>query len=119
MMPGLDGFELLRELRKDPLTRDLPVVLLSARAGEEARVEGLGAGADDYIVKPFGARELVARLAARLELSRVRKQAANDREQQLAEIFDQAPAFIAIMRGPNHVFERVNPRYVELTAGRP
>ena len=129
MMPGMDGFELLRALREDPRTRDLPVVLLSARAGEEARVEGLGAGADDYIVKPFGARELVARLAARLELARVRSRAAADREllikelsrerAQLSEIFERSPAFIAVMRGPEHVFERVNPRYVELTAGRP
>ena len=63
MMPGLDGFELLRALRADPATRMVPVVLVSARAGEEARVEGLDAGADDYIVKPFAARELVARVA--------------------------------------------------------
>jgi signal transduction histidine kinase/FixJ family two-component response regulator len=129
MMPGLDGFELLQALRADPATRDIPVVLLSARAGEEARVEGLAAGADDYIAKPFGARELVARVAARLELSRVRKHAASEREQlirelsrereQLAEIFELAPAFIAVLRGADHVFERVNERYIELTGGRP
>jgi CheY-like chemotaxis protein len=62
MMPGLDGFELLRALRDDPATRDIPVILLSARAGEESRVEGLRAGADDYVIKPFSARELVARV---------------------------------------------------------
>ena len=49
MMPGLDGLELLNELRSDPRTRRVPVILLSARAGEESRVEGLDAGADDYL----------------------------------------------------------------------
>ena len=54
-------------MRADPLLRDLPVILLSARAGEEARVEGLDAGADDYLVKPFTARELLARVRSNLE----------------------------------------------------
>ncbi len=76
MMPGLDGFELLRALRSNPATRALPILLLSARAGEEARVEGLEAGADDYLVKPFSARELVARIAAQLEAARLRGQIA-------------------------------------------
>jgi signal transduction histidine kinase/CheY-like chemotaxis protein len=72
MMPGLDGFGLLRALRSDPRTAALPVVLLSARAGEEARVEGREAGADDYLVKPFSARELVASVGAHLTLARAR-----------------------------------------------
>jgi signal transduction histidine kinase len=73
MMPGLGGFELLAAVRADPATRDIPVILLSARAGEEARVEGLQAGADDYVTKPFSARELLARAAALLKLSHVRR----------------------------------------------
>jgi signal transduction histidine kinase/CheY-like chemotaxis protein len=76
MMPGRDGFELLRALRNHPRTNMVPVVLLSARAGEESRVEGLESGADDYLVKPFGARELVARVAAHLEIARMRREAA-------------------------------------------
>jgi PAS domain S-box-containing protein len=76
MMPGLDGFGLLRALRAEECTRTTPVILLSARAGEEARVEGLQAGADDYLIKPFGARELLARVGAHLELARVRREAA-------------------------------------------
>ena len=72
MMPGLDGFQLLRALRSDPETKDVAVVMLSARAGEGATVEGLEAGADDYVVKPFVARELIARVRANLELSRMR-----------------------------------------------
>jgi len=72
MMPRLDGLGLLSALRSDPELRDVPVVLLSARAGEEARVEGLDAGADDYLVKPFSARELIARVSSHLGLSRLR-----------------------------------------------
>ena len=74
MMPGLDGFGLLRALKSDPRTADVPVVLLSARAGEEARVEGLQSGADDYLVKPFSARELVARINAQMTLARHRRE---------------------------------------------
>jgi signal transduction histidine kinase len=66
MMPGLDGFALLRALRSDPSLRSIPVVLLSARAGAEATAEGLEAGADDYVVKPFAARDLLVRITARL-----------------------------------------------------
>ena len=84
MMPRLDGFGLLRALRADPRTRTIPVILLSARAGEESRVEGLEAGADDYLVKPFGARELLARVRAHLEMDRLRREASR-REQALLE----------------------------------
>jgi PAS domain S-box-containing protein len=72
MMPRLDGFGLLRALRADPSLRDVPVILLSARAGEESTVEGLEAGADDYLVKPFAARELLARIRTHVEASRMR-----------------------------------------------
>jgi signal transduction histidine kinase len=74
MMPRLDGFGLLRALRQEPHTRAIPVVMLSARAGEEASIEGLEAGADDYLVKPFSARELLARVRANLELARMRRE---------------------------------------------
>ena len=70
MMPRLDGFGLLQAIRGDPQLRDIPVLLLSARAGEEAKVEGLRSGADDYLVKPFSARELLARVDANLRLAR-------------------------------------------------
>ena len=69
MMPRLDGFGLLAAIRADARTRSLPVIMLSARAGEEARIEGLGAGADDYLVKPFSARELLARVGSHLALA--------------------------------------------------
>lgn len=75
MMPRLDGFGLLRELRADPELQTLPVILLSARAGEEAQVEGLASGANDYLVKPFSARELVARIKASLDMAAIRREA--------------------------------------------
>jgi diguanylate cyclase (GGDEF)-like protein len=75
VMPQLDGFGLLRALRDDPGTRELPVIMLSARSDEEARVEGLDAGADDYLVKPFGARELLARVRTHLTIARLRHDA--------------------------------------------
>jgi signal transduction histidine kinase len=74
MMPKLDGFGLLKALRADEKTRTTPVILLSARAGEESRVEGMGAGADDYLIKPFSARELMARVEAHLNLQRARRE---------------------------------------------
>jgi PAS domain S-box-containing protein len=74
MMPKLDGFGLLKALRADESTRSMPVILLSARAGEEARVEGLEAGADDYLVKPFSARELAARVESHLNLASLRRE---------------------------------------------
>ena len=64
MMPRMDGFELLRTLRADSALRDIPIILLSARAGEESVITGLQATADDYLVKPFSARELLARVGA-------------------------------------------------------
>ncbi len=80
MMPELDGFGLLTALRRDERTQGIPVVLLSARAGEDARVEGLHAGADDYLVKPFGSRELLARVRTNVELARLRYQLSCEEE---------------------------------------
>ncbi|WP_375756942.1 ATP-binding protein [Corallococcus exercitus] len=74
MMPVLDGFGLVRALRADERTRAIPIILLSARAGDEATVEGLGSGADDYLVKPFSARELRVRVRTQLEMARVRRE---------------------------------------------
>jgi signal transduction histidine kinase/DNA-binding response OmpR family regulator len=73
MMPKLDGFGLLSALRADQRLRDIPVLLLSARAGEDAKVEGLKSGADDYLIKPFFARELLARVEANLKLAQLRR----------------------------------------------
>ena len=72
MMPRIDGLALVAALRADPRTATVPVLLLSARAGEDAAIEGLAAGADDYLVKPFPAAELLARVRAGVEMARLR-----------------------------------------------
>lgn len=72
MMPRLDGFSLLKKIRQHPSVKNIPVILLSARAGEEAKVEGLDAGADDYLIKPFSARELLARVDASIRIAQAR-----------------------------------------------
>ncbi|MBI5495632.1 MAG: PAS domain S-box protein [Deltaproteobacteria bacterium] len=74
MMPRMDDFQLLRALRADPVLGDTPAILLSARAGEGAAVEGLAAGADDYLIKPFAARELLARVRSQVERAQMRRQ---------------------------------------------
>lgn len=78
MMPRLDGFGLLQTLRSDPRTRDIPVILLSARAGVEAIAVGLEAGADDYLIKPFSAQELISRVNAHLQIAHLRGEALDD-----------------------------------------
>jgi signal transduction histidine kinase/serine phosphatase RsbU (regulator of sigma subunit)/CheY-like chemotaxis protein len=98
MMPEMDGFELLAALRADPSTAQLPVILLSARAGEESAVEGLAAGADDYLVKPFSSRELLARVHACLDLAELRQAAALATERHAQLLRDLAEAAIAINR---------------------
>ncbi|WP_242056424.1 MULTISPECIES: ATP-binding protein [unclassified Nostoc] len=77
MMPRLDGFSLLRELRADSQTKALPIILLSARAEEESWVAGLADGADDYLIKPFSARELLARVEANLKMAQIRQEVAH------------------------------------------
>lgn len=87
MMPEMDGFELLNAFRGESVLRSIPVILLSARAGEDERVAGIQAGADDYLIKPFSARELLAKVKSNLDLYRVRRQAIA-REQSAIEIID-------------------------------
>jgi PAS domain S-box-containing protein len=89
MMPKLDGFGLLRKLRAEKQFKSTPVIMLSARAGEEAQVDGLAVGADDYLIKPFSARELLARVAVRLESAQLRSQLSEERA-YLASIVDSS-----------------------------
>lgn len=117
MMPELDGFGLLETLRNDNLTATLPVIMLSARAGEEARIEGLDAGADDYLVKPFAARELLARVHAHLDMAKTRREAASTvlaERERLRELLMHAPACVAVLTGPDLRFELANANYRKL-----
>src|SRR5262249_28666814 len=97
MMPNLDGFGLLRALRRNPQTASIPVIMLSARAGEEARVEGLEAGADDYLIKPFSTREMLARIGGALALARARGEAASvlrESKKRLRQVTSLMPAAV-------------------------
>ncbi len=75
MMPEMDGLQLLTALRQEPSTATIPLILVSARAGEEPAIEGMEAGADDYVVKPFTARELIARVHSHIKIARDRQKA--------------------------------------------
>ncbi|MBV8587735.1 MAG: response regulator, partial [Verrucomicrobia bacterium] len=111
MMPRLDGFGLVRELRAIEQTREIPVILLSARAGEEARVEGLRAGADDYLVKPFSGGELLGRVEAHLKLARVRRDSATalrHRAEQFETLFNVAPLGVYVVDADFRIAQ-VNP----------
>ena len=117
MMPRLDGFGLLQALRTSEHLRGVAVILLSARAGEEARIDGLHAGADDYLVKPFSARELLARVQAQLLRSKLRS-VEEIHARRLAGMFEHAPVGVALLRGPEHVFEFANHVYLEMVGTR-
>jgi PAS domain S-box-containing protein len=107
MMPRLDGLGLVKALRAEEATRTVPIVLLSAGAGEDSRIQGLAAGADDYLVKPFSARELLARVGAHVQLAQLRREAEVARsavaraealqasEAQLRLITDALPVLIS------------------------
>ncbi|MGE2720289.1 SpoIIE family protein phosphatase [Mycolicibacterium celeriflavum] len=97
MMPRLDGLQLVAALRADPRTAAIPVLLLSARAGQEAAIEGLQAGADDYLVKPFAAAELLARVRANVKLARLRNHHARWRTALIDSL--QEAFFVADDRG--------------------
>lgn len=112
-MPQLDGIALVRALRSDDRTAGVPVILLSARAGEEAAMEGLAAGADDYLVKPFSSRELVARVRGHLRMGRTRRAA----ERRFRAMADSTPALIWVDDAGGHrVF--VNRGWLDFTGVR-
>jgi PAS domain S-box-containing protein len=117
MMPHLDGLGLLSALRADEGLRDKPVLLLSARAGEEARVEGLDAGADDYLTKPFSARELLARVSSSLQLARLRRETeAKHREEALTlEVLNRIGVAVAAELDLTRAVQVVTDAATELT----
>ncbi len=111
MMPRLDGIGLVQAIRANSALADLPVILLSARADEQARLEGLNVGANDYLTKPFNAPELLARVGANLKLARMRQEATRDlqyRKAQFETLFNQAPLGIYLVDSAFRIRE-VNP----------
>nr|WP_246513686.1 response regulator [Azospirillum picis] len=132
MMPHLDGFGVIDALRRDPDTRELPIILLSARAGEDSAIDGFQAGADDYVAKPFSARELIARVEGTLRLARLRREtsamlrAANEdlekrvaeRTRELNQIWRNSRDLLAVV-GADGVFRAANPAWTEILGYRP
>ena len=103
MMPRLDGFGLIRELRADKALATVPVIVLSARAGEEARLEGLSRGADDYVVKPFSARDLLGRVVATLQSEAMRER-----------VLQQERRFRAFVQASSDVVYTMSPDWSEM-----
>lgn len=104
MMPVMDGIQLLKTIKTNPQTASLPVILVSARAGEEAKEEGFETGADDYLVKPFSGRELMARASAQINLAVKR----NNALQHVYSLFDEIPFSIAVLKGEELIIEYIN-----------
>ncbi len=117
MMPRLDGFGLLRELRADPVLRDTPVLMLSARAGEEALVDGIEHGADDYLTKPFSSRELLARVSGNLQLARLRRETEMKlrEESRTLEILNRVGSTVAAELDLKRAVQIVTDAATELT----
>jgi PAS domain S-box-containing protein len=124
MMPRLDGIAMLRAIRADPRTSSLPVVLLTARADEASTVEGMQAGADDYLAKPFTARELLARVGGHIEIAKVRRESAEQLRASQAILSREVANFEALLRelpvgiamsfDPECADIRVNPAFARM-----
>ena len=128
MMPKMDGFALLQAVRHDPQVRATPVILLSARAGQKSRMEGLSAGADDYFVKPFAASELLAHIDAHVALQRVRQEAFGALQQSEEALRQREAQLQRVMDGSNDGFwdwnvqsgeMYVSPRWYEILGYNP
>jgi len=121
MMPEMDGLELIRQLRADEWLSSVPIVILSARAGEGERTEGLSHGADDYLTKPFSARELLTRVASRLELAKARKRVAEalrSSERRFREMVDMLPAAVYTTDAQGRL-THFNPAAIEFSGRMP
>ena len=114
MMPVMDGIGLLKEIKSNKATSNIPVIFLTARAGEESRIEGLETGADDYLVKPFSSKELLSRVKVQIKIIKLR----NELEGNVRNLFLEAPAIICVLRGPLHVYELANEMYLKLVGNR-
>lgn len=104
MMPVMDGIQLLKAVKEDEQFNHIPVILLTARAGEESRIEGYQTGADDYLVKPFSSKELLARIEAQIKISKKRDTA----EQSIYNLFDGVPFAVAVLKGEDLVIDYIN-----------
>ncbi|MVM34556.1 response regulator [Spirosoma sp. HMF4905] len=110
MMPGMDGNQLLQRLKQSPVTASIPFIFLSARAGQEARIDGLEAGADDYLVKPFSGPELLSKVRTQISLNQSRRL----EELRLRNLVQQAPVAMLLVKGENLVIDLINQTMLDL-----
>ena len=110
MMPDMDGIQLLKAIKENKKYERIPVILLTARAGEESRIEGYQIGADDYLVKPFSTKELLARITTQLSM----RERIEENEKQLEYFIKKAPVGIAVYKGPDFIIEAANDRVLEM-----
>lgn len=110
MMPVMDGLQLVNTLKGNINTQHIPVILLTARAGEESRIAGYETGADDYLVKPFAANELLSRVAAQIKLKHKREDALKT----LYNLFDEVSFGVIALKGPELVIEYINKYNLDL-----
>lgn len=116
-MPGMDGMEVLKVLRAEEAYADLPVILLTARKDVEDRVQGLDAGADDYITKPFHIGEVVARIRALLRIQDLQKSVV-DRERRLAQIQGISQTLVTLSHHINNATQSIS-GMAQLARGAP
>jgi len=110
MMPVMDGKELLRQVKQNPATAHIPLIFLSARAGQEARIDGLEAGADDYLVKPFSGPELLSKVRTQITLDQSRRQVGV----RLQNLVQNAPVAMMLMKGSDLTIDLINQAMLEL-----
>ncbi len=110
MMPLMNGTDLLQQVRSEFRLMRIPFILLSARAGEESKIEGLELGADDYIIKPFSANELRAKVQTQLDANKAKNQA----EKYLKQLFTSAPIALCMLKGPSFEIELANERMLKI-----
>ena len=114
IMPVMDGIGLLKEIKSNKASENIPVIFLTARAGEESIIGEWETDADDYLVKPFLAKELLARVGAQIKLVKLRESL----EGKVRNLLMEAPAIICVLQGPQHVFELANEMYLQLIGKR-
>ena len=119
MLPGIDGFEVCRQLRRDPLTRSVPVVFLTAKAEEADVILGLGLGADDYVAKPFRPRELIARVQAVLRRGPSRGEEPSGERLVRGDLVIDMVRHEVMARGENVVLTPTEMRLLHLLASHP
>ena len=117
VMPGIGGLVALRQLRADPRTRRMPVILMSVLSEDDARVKALAAGASDYLIKPFSERELLTRVSTQLDLADQRRASAEENEMLFRTVADHAPVLIS-MSGPDGLLSYVNQRTLDFSGLR-